>query len=73
MALLKASDVLSGKAPEPRQKLCSCGCGEPLDPRVDGERQKIGGREVREDCYYASFGDWIDDHPIGRPRIRRGG
>ena len=71
MGFIKAADVLSGKAHEPRRKLCGCGCGKPLDPRVDGERPKIDGREVREDCYYDSFGREIDARPIGAPRVRR--
>jgi hypothetical protein len=72
MGFLKARDIISGKAPEPRQKLCGCGCGKALDPRVDGERPKIDGGEVREDCYYESIGKEIEDCPIGVPRIRRG-
>ena len=71
MGFLKATDVLSGKAQEPQQKLCGCECGKPLDPGVDGERPKIGGKEVREDCYYGSFGKEIDDYPIGVFRRRR--
>jgi hypothetical protein len=52
-------------------KLCSCGCGEPLEPRVDGERHTIGGKEVNSDCYFNSFGDELEKFPIVPLRLRR--
>lgn len=55
------------------KKLCGCGCGEPLEPRVDGERQKLGGKEVNTDCYWDSFGKELDQYPIGHLGVRRGG
>ena len=59
-----------GRAPK---KLCGCGCGKPLEPRVDGERHTIGGVEVNSDCYYDSFGEEIEKYPIGGLGIRRRG
>ena len=50
------------------QVLCGCGCGKPLEPRVDGERQKIGGKEVNDDCYYDSLSEVIEKYPIRKPR-----
>lgn len=58
--------------PRPK-KLCSCGCGQPLEPRVDGERPRIDGREVNPDCYFEAFGKEIEEYPILPPRIRRRG
>ncbi len=52
------------------QKLCGCGCGEPLEPALDGGRHTIGGLEVNDDCYFEQFSAEIDRHPIGRP-LRR--
>jgi hypothetical protein len=40
------------------------GCTNPLGPRVDGERHKIGGVEVCEDCYFEAFGQ-LERFPIG--------
>ena len=54
------------------KKLCGCGCGEPLEPRVDGERYTIGdGVEVNSDCYFDTLGTELDNHPIGGLGIRR--
>jgi hypothetical protein len=69
MALLVGVDFFADRPDQP--KLCGCGCGKPLDPRVDGERPQVGGKEVTEDCYYAAFGDEIDNFPIGGRGIRR--
>lgn len=44
-------------------KLCSCGCGRPLEPRIDGERQKIDGKEVNADCYFKSLGEVVENCP----------
>ncbi len=54
-------------------KLCGCGCGQELEPRVDGERHTIKGKgEVNSDCYFDSFGKELEDFPILPPRLRRG-
>jgi len=53
------------------KRLCGCGCGEPLEPRVDGERHKIGDKEVNSDCYFDAFGKELEDFPILPPRLRR--
>jgi len=43
---------------------CGCGCGEPLEPRVDGERHRIEGKgEVNSDCYYREFGNALEALP----------
>lgn len=55
------------------KKLCGCGCGKPLEPRVDGDRLQIDGREVNPDCYYDRFGDELEKYPIGGRGIRRVG
>ena len=55
----------------PRElKLCGCGCGEPLEPRIDGKRHSLDGKEVNDDCYFEHLGKGIDEHPIGRPSHR---
>ncbi len=52
-------------------KLCGCGCGQELEPRIDGERHTIKGKgEVNSDCYYDSFGKELEKHPIIPPRWR---
>jgi len=52
---------------------CGCGrnCGKTLEPRVDGERPTINGKEVNSDCYYAALDKEIDEHPIGVGRRLR--
>jgi len=50
---------------------CPC-CKEPFEPRVDGVRNKLGGTEVCDDCYYDVWGKEIDEHPIARPRVSHG-
>ncbi len=44
------------------QKPCGCGqgCGKFLEPRVDGIRPTIEGKEVNPDCYYQSLDEGID-------------
>ena len=54
---------------EPR--LCGCGCGDKLEPRIDGERQKIDGVEVNSDCYFSKLGEVVEKFPIGTHRSRR--
>ncbi|MEK7134146.1 MAG: hypothetical protein AAB819_00225 [Patescibacteria group bacterium] len=56
----------------PRKKVCGCGCGNPLEPRVDGKRPTINGAEVNQDCYYGDISDVLEKHPIGGGGIRRG-
>ena len=51
--------------------LCGCGCKKPLEPRVDGERHRIKGKEVNAGCYFAAFGEEIEKYPIGGHGIRR--
>jgi hypothetical protein len=55
------------------KKLCGCGCGELLEPRVDGERHQIDGKEVNSDCYFTAFGDELEKYLIGGRGIRRSG
>ena len=55
------------------KKLCGCGCGEPLEPNVDGRPYTIGGKVVNSDCWFEQFGEEIEKHPIGRLRRIRGG
>jgi len=50
-----------------RVQLCGCGCGRSLEPRVDGHRQQIGGKEVNDDCYFRELGKAIEKHPIHTP------
>jgi hypothetical protein len=53
-------------------KLCGYeGCANELGPRVDGEHRKIGSQPVCEECYFDSFGEELDAHPILPPRLRR--
>lgn len=54
-----------------QKKLCGCGCGDELEPRVDGERHRVDGKEINSSCYFAAFGDLIEKHPILSPRLRR--
>ncbi len=44
-------------------------CGEPLGPRVDGNFQKIGGKEVCDDCYFRAHGAQIEANPIATPGL----
>jgi len=46
-------------------------CGEPLEPRVDGERKKLDGKEICDDCYFEAIGAHVERHPIHTP-IRHG-
>lgn len=56
------------KGPTP----CGCGtnCGLFLEPRVDGERPMLNGKEVNPDCYWREH-DKDAPNVIGRGR--RGG
>ena len=45
------------------KKMCSCGCGEPMEPRVDGQHLTVDGLEVNPDCYYGLLGEGIEEHP----------
>lgn len=54
------------------EKVCGYkSCTNELGPRVDGERQKIDGKEVCDDCYFDSFGEELEKYPILSPRLRR--
>jgi hypothetical protein len=53
-----------------RQCECNSGCRKKLEPRVDGERPMIDGREVSSACYYAGLRKELDEHPLGAPGIR---
>ena len=50
-----------------QRKLCGCGCRKLLEPRTDGIRHTINGKEVNDDCYFEQVSALIDQHPIGRP------
>ena len=53
-------------------KLCGHkGCTNELGPRVDGERQKIDGKEVCDHCYFGELGDEFEKYPILSPRLHR--
>ena len=60
-------DKIEGLAP------CGCGrgCGLRLEPRVDGIRPTLGGKEVSQDCYDEVLGREIDKRPIVSPRRAR--
>ncbi len=49
-------------------EVCGCGCGQPLGPRVDGVRVMISGKEVNDDCYFEKLGEFVERHPIRKPR-----
>lgn len=51
--------------------LCACGCGRNLEPRVDGERPRIGGQEVNPDCYDRVVSEALDRHPAGTHGLHR--
>lgn len=51
-------------------KLCGCGCGKPLEPRVDGERSTVAGREVNPGCWDQAAKK-LERYPIPRRGIRR--
>lgn len=53
------------------RRYCGCGCGARLEPRVDGERHRIGDKEVNSGCYYRELGREVDICPVGRGRLRR--
>jgi hypothetical protein len=49
-------------------------CGEEItvaDEQAD-EVLYIDGKTVHADCYYSKLGEEVEEHPISRPRIRRG-
>lgn len=48
----------------PFAELCGCGCGKPLAPGLDGERQIMGGKVVNADCYWDKLGDLVEEHLI---------
>ncbi len=57
--------------PSASQNPCGCdrGCGKFLEPRVDGIRPTIEGREVNPDCYDKSLDEGIDEFgSVGFPR-----
>ncbi len=60
------------RAKESELRPCDCGrdCGKYLEPRVDGERPTIAGREVNPDCYADLISEGIDGCPIVAPRSR---
>jgi hypothetical protein len=60
---MKAKEFL---AEEAKEKLCSCGCEKPLEPRIDGMRQTINGKEVNADCYFATISPILEKHLIGK-------
>lgn len=50
-------------------RLCGCpqNCGKPLEPRFDGgDRNRVDGKEVNDDCYYANVSDVFEKYPIRR-------
>ena len=53
-------------------KLCGCGCGEPLEPRIDGVRHTLDGKEVTDDCYFEHLGEIVEKQSLGRFRGARG-
>lgn len=58
--------------PAETDEVCGCGCGQPLDTHPDDPPKMMGGRAVRDDCWYEQFSQEIDDHPIGGARgLRR--
>ena len=71
--LTPAEQAIITKFGRTKKRLCGCGCREPLEPRTDGERHSIGGKEVNSDCYFTQMGDEIEKFPIGGHGIRRRG
>lgn len=51
-------------------ELCSCGCGMPLEPALDGVPYKFSGKLVNSDCYFSIMAAIVDEDPagIGIPR-----
>lgn len=70
MAFLKFDEFLK-QVRSDKGRLCACGCGKSLEPRVDGERNTIEGEEVNSDCYYKALGKEIDERSIGAARKLR--
>lgn len=56
----------------PKPKLCGYnGCTNELEPRVDGERDKIKGVEVCRSCYDRAMDELVGQYPVCPPRLRR--
>ena len=45
-------------------------CGEPLEPRVDGKRPTLNGKEVCSGCYSEEVGSFVEKRPISTPGRR---
>lgn len=54
-----------------QKKLCGCGCGKELEPRVDGEHYTMGDKEINTDCYFDKLEEVVEKFPILPPRLRR--
>ena len=53
-------------------RLCGCGCGEKLEPRVDGVRNTLPSKgEVNDACHFSAFDEELDRCPVLPPRVRR--
>jgi hypothetical protein len=68
VALTPEEEELLKQHPDPEPIPCGCGrnCGRNL--RGSGDPQyMIGNKYVTPDCYYDSFGDEIEEHPIISP------
>jgi hypothetical protein len=55
----------------PRRCGCRPDCPKPLEPRVDGERHTIDGREVHSDCYFDALDKVVTAYPPGGGRRYR--
>ena len=71
-ALTPSESAVVEKYGIPPKKLCGCGCGKPLEPRVDGERHQIDSKEVNSDCYFSDLGDVLEKYPMAHGIRRRG-
>lgn len=68
-------DLRKTKSPAERLKLVKtakcASCGVELQESITGCRKTDKGH-VCSDCYYDMFGDLLEKHPIGVPRMHRG-
>ena len=69
--MISARDFILTTHNQMLPKPCSCGCGKPLEARVSGQRHTMAGREVNADCYFDSFGQTLEKHPVGGSGLRR--
>ena len=71
MALLRAVDILSGKAKMPERVFACNQCKTAIHESITGCRKLGDGTYVCSDCYFEDLGDALEAFPILPPRAAR--